>query len=67
MKSIAARHESVGSSREAYEENRLTVRRLSPYSIRRKVQPELPLLPTTTIGSFPQTSEVRRQRLKWRK
>ncbi|MBW3114810.1 5-methyltetrahydropteroyltriglutamate--homocysteine S-methyltransferase [Bacillus sp. MCCB 382] len=67
VKSIAARHESVGSSREAYEENRLTVRRLSPYSIRRKVQSELPLLPTTTIGSFPQTSEVRRQRLKWRK
>ena len=28
---------------------------------------ELPLLPTTTIGSFPQTKEVRSQRLKWRK
>lgn len=27
----------------------------------------LPLLPTTTIGSFPQTKEVRQQRLKWRK
>ncbi|MBZ5752206.1 5-methyltetrahydropteroyltriglutamate--homocysteine S-methyltransferase [Metabacillus rhizolycopersici] len=27
----------------------------------------LPLLPTTTIGSFPQTKEVRKQRLKWRK
>ncbi|MBX4383748.1 5-methyltetrahydropteroyltriglutamate--homocysteine S-methyltransferase, partial [Mycobacterium tuberculosis] len=25
------------------------------------------LLPTTTIGSFPQTQEVRRNRLKWRK
>ncbi|TSB44811.1 5-methyltetrahydropteroyltriglutamate--homocysteine S-methyltransferase [Alkalicoccobacillus porphyridii] len=28
---------------------------------------QLPLLPTTTIGSFPQTKEVRQQRLKWRK
>ena len=27
----------------------------------------LPFLPTTTIGSFPQTKEVRSQRLKWRK
>ncbi|GAA3331129.1 hypothetical protein GCM10020331_086440 [Ectobacillus funiculus] len=27
----------------------------------------MPLLPTTTIGSFPQTQEVRKQRLKWRK
>ncbi|MED4463630.1 5-methyltetrahydropteroyltriglutamate--homocysteine S-methyltransferase [Metabacillus fastidiosus] len=27
----------------------------------------LPLLPTTTIGSFPQTKEVRKERLKWRK
>ncbi|RQW11765.1 5-methyltetrahydropteroyltriglutamate--homocysteine S-methyltransferase [Paenibacillus rhizophilus] len=27
----------------------------------------LPLLPTTTIGSFPQTPEVRQARLKWRK
>ncbi|MGG0481566.1 5-methyltetrahydropteroyltriglutamate--homocysteine S-methyltransferase [Priestia megaterium] len=28
---------------------------------------KLPLFPTTTIGSFPQTQEVRKQRLKWRK
>lgn len=28
---------------------------------------DLPLLPTTTIGSFPQTKVVRKQRLKWRK
>ncbi|WP_059102883.1 5-methyltetrahydropteroyltriglutamate--homocysteine S-methyltransferase [Shouchella shacheensis] len=27
----------------------------------------LPLLPTTTIGSFPQTKEVRKQRLDWRR
>ncbi|KKI92012.1 5-methyltetrahydropteroyltriglutamate--homocysteine methyltransferase [Bacillus sp. SA1-12] len=37
---------------------------------RKEVQAErfaLPLLPTTTIGSFPQTKEVRKERLKWRK
>lgn len=28
---------------------------------------KLPLLPTTTIGSFPQTTEVRKARQKWRK
>lgn len=39
--------------------------RLSPYSIRYRKQAEalkLPLLPTTTIGSFPQTAEVRKMR-----
>jgi 5-methyltetrahydropteroyltriglutamate--homocysteine methyltransferase len=37
---------------------------------RKKVQAKrfnLPVLPTTTIGSFPQSKEVRKQRLKWRK
>ncbi|MGM7724180.1 5-methyltetrahydropteroyltriglutamate--homocysteine S-methyltransferase [Metabacillus sp. Hm71] len=37
---------------------------------RKEVQAErfdLPILPTTTIGSFPQTKEVRKERLKWRK
>ncbi|WP_342562043.1 5-methyltetrahydropteroyltriglutamate--homocysteine S-methyltransferase [Paenibacillus sp. FSL R7-0345] len=41
-----------------------------PFAERQKVQREkwqLPLLPTTTIGSFPQTAEVRQARLKWRK
>lgn len=28
---------------------------------------KLPLLPTTTIGSFPQTKEIRKKRLDWRK
>lgn len=45
-------------------------RRSLPFSERVKVQQEkwqLPLLPTTTIGSFPQTPEVRQARLKWRK
>jgi 5-methyltetrahydropteroyltriglutamate--homocysteine methyltransferase len=39
--------------------------RQSPYSMRRSLQVEalaLPMLPTTTIGSFPQTAEVRKMR-----
>jgi 5-methyltetrahydropteroyltriglutamate--homocysteine methyltransferase len=42
-------------------------RRVSPYAARRKMQRaklNLPLFPTTTIGSFPQTSEVRHARVK---
>lgn len=42
----------------------------SEFVIRRKKQKEkwhLPFLPTTTIGSFPQTVEVRSARQKWRK
>jgi 5-methyltetrahydropteroyltriglutamate--homocysteine methyltransferase len=38
--------------------------------VRREAQQQrwnLPLLPTTTIGSFPQTPEIRSARLKWRK
>lgn len=40
------------------------------YKIRRKVQQEklgLPTLPTTTIGSFPQSPEIRRTRLAWKR
>ncbi len=40
-------------------------RRRSPYGIRRTVQAEqvpMPRLPTTTIGSFPQTAEIRAAR-----
>ncbi len=40
------------------------------FKVRQELQKEafqLPLLPTTTIGSFPQTQEVRKNRLKWRK
>lgn len=42
----------------------------SPFPVRQKKQREafgLPLFPTTTIGSFPQTSEVRSWRLKFRR
>lgn len=41
-----------------------------PYSVRHKKQKEhlnLPLLPTTTIGSFPQTKEIRGLRSRFKK
>ncbi len=41
-----------------------------PFAQRKPLQQErlkLPLLPTTTIGSFPQTAEVRRARAAWKK
>lgn len=44
--------------------------RQSPYPERAKKQAQrlkLPLYPTTTIGSFPQTAEIRQARLKLRK
>ncbi|CAM3926571.1 5-methyltetrahydropteroyltriglutamate--homocysteine S-methyltransferase [Cohnella lubricantis] len=44
-------------------------KRGAPFAERRKLQAErfgLPLLPTTTIGSFPQSAEVRRARRLWR-
>jgi len=45
-------------------------RRASPFAKRREAQRErlgLPRFPTTTIGSFPQTKEVRSWRAKWRR
>ncbi|MFQ5912363.1 MAG: 5-methyltetrahydropteroyltriglutamate--homocysteine S-methyltransferase [Nitrospinota bacterium] len=45
------------------------LRRKNPFAVRRKLQQErlrLPLLPTTTIGSFPQTPEVRSARAAFR-
>jgi 5-methyltetrahydropteroyltriglutamate--homocysteine methyltransferase len=44
-------------------------RKLS-FASRQQIQQQkwkLPLLPTTTIGSFPQTPEIRQARQKWRK
>lgn len=46
------------------------VHRKSIYSIRKKIQKEefkLPLFPTTTIGSFPQTKEIRTWRAEYKK
>ncbi|WP_185858447.1 5-methyltetrahydropteroyltriglutamate--homocysteine S-methyltransferase [Blattabacterium cuenoti] len=46
------------------------IKRENPFYIRQKKQQEkfrLPLFPTTTIGSFPQTKEIRSLRNKYRK
>src|SRR5437667_375944 len=40
------------------------MRRMSPHAARRKKQLRLPSFPTTPIGSFPQTAEVRNARKK---
>lgn len=45
-------------------------KRNSPFNIRKEKQRtalQLPLFPTTTIGSFPQTKEVRSWRANWKK
>ena len=45
-------------------------KRQSPFAARREAQRaklKLPAFPTTTIGSFPQTAEVRSARAKWKK
>jgi 5-methyltetrahydropteroyltriglutamate--homocysteine methyltransferase len=50
--------------------NGTDVRRNSSFSVRKRKQREflkLPLFPTTTIGSFPQTSEVRSWRARWKR
>lgn len=44
--------------------------RISPFPVRQTLQRErlaLPDYPTTTIGSFPQTAEVRAMRARWKK
>ncbi|WP_425589820.1 5-methyltetrahydropteroyltriglutamate--homocysteine S-methyltransferase [Fictibacillus fluitans] len=51
-------------------EAELSMERKEPFRVRRQLQQsffQLPLLPTTTIGSFPQTPEVKKQRSLWRK
>ncbi|MCY8841100.1 5-methyltetrahydropteroyltriglutamate--homocysteine S-methyltransferase [Bacillus atrophaeus] len=65
---------ATGANSEQKEElNQLTekdFKRPIPFEERLKIQNEslgLPLLPTTTIGSFPQSAEVRSARQKWRK
>jgi len=42
------------------------LQRRGSFAARRGRQIPLPLLPTTTIGSFPQTPEIRRARAAWR-
>ena len=50
--------------------SKLNLNRQSPFGVRKKKQQDklkLPVLPTTTIGSFPQTADVRRLRTSLRK
>lgn len=77
---MRANAETMRSRRTSSKTNRAKVRerclraakeksgRKSPYPDRRKAQSRLglPLLPTTTIGSFPQTAEIRRQRRRFK-
>jgi 5-methyltetrahydropteroyltriglutamate--homocysteine methyltransferase len=61
------RNPEVRRRTESADESMLT--RKSPHSIRAKKQAaalHLPLLPTTTIGSFPQTAEVRQMRASFK-
>ncbi|SHM66971.1 5-methyltetrahydropteroyltriglutamate--homocysteine S-methyltransferase [Gracilibacillus kekensis] len=55
---------------QSVEVTKQNVKRNVPFA-ERKVQQQkdlnLPILPTTTIGSLPQTTEVKRTRTKWRK
>lgn len=75
LKAIQSRRQSSRVHKRAVQErvNSLTddvEHRRSPYAERARVQRErfsLPAYPTTTIGSFPQTAEIRRLRLEWRR
>jgi 5-methyltetrahydropteroyltriglutamate--homocysteine methyltransferase len=58
---VAARSQKIGES---------DLQRQNPYTLRAQLQRDhlrLPELPTTTIGSFPQTEEVRATRAHFRK
>jgi 5-methyltetrahydropteroyltriglutamate--homocysteine methyltransferase len=61
LKDVKARLKKLTASR---------FRRKSAFALRKKTQQkafDLPVLPTTTIGSFPQTEEVRVKRMEYRK
>src|SRR5579859_2084744 len=61
-------HDPIVKARAGSIEDRMT-RRGSPYPERRKLQEQslkLPIFPTTTIGSFPQTKEVRTARAEYK-
>jgi 5-methyltetrahydropteroyltriglutamate--homocysteine methyltransferase len=73
--SLEANRELMESRRRARREGRVSETldeeafRRPPFAQRRPLQEKrlgLPLLPTTTIGSFPQTPEVRRARARYR-
>ncbi len=74
-RAIAARRESPRTQNPAVRQRVAAVdeamlRRRSEYPVRREAQRKalpLPLLPTTTIGSFPQTPEIRRARAAFKR
>ncbi|KOS13033.1 cobalamin-independent methionine synthase [Malassezia pachydermatis] len=74
-KSIAARRDFEKNSDPAVRERLANIKpeafnRKSPFSQRREVQRQflkLPPFPTTTIGSFPQTKEIRQYRARFTK
>lgn len=66
--SILVHHAEVKSRAQSVAKSDL--KRKNPYSVRQKIQRDhlsLPILPTTTIGSFPQTEQVRKIRALHRK
>jgi len=75
MLDLESRRQSALVHRPAVKQRLAAVRpddleRLSPFSVRQEKQRadlNLPKFPTTTIGSFPQTDEVRRLRLRLKK
>ncbi|MFD2673248.1 5-methyltetrahydropteroyltriglutamate--homocysteine S-methyltransferase [Marinicrinis sediminis] len=69
FRSLAGRHRPDTAAELAGLDVRHVTRSAS-FAVRHRLQAEkwqLPTLPTTTIGSFPQTPEVRRARRLWRK
>jgi 5-methyltetrahydropteroyltriglutamate--homocysteine methyltransferase len=65
----SGRTRDLGVRRRVAQVTESMLRRNSPHIERARLQSQrlaLPLLPTTTIGSFPQTGEVRKARADWR-
>ena len=68
-RAASPRAHDAAVGRRLAEHNPALEQRASPYGVRRKAQAErlsLPVLPTTTIGSFPQTPAIRSLRAQHR-
>ena len=69
LKSRYERFQSQSFKNLDYDFDSVRTQRQSPFSERKQAQYQrlnLPDLPTTTIGSFPQTREVRKYRADWK-
>jgi 5-methyltetrahydropteroyltriglutamate--homocysteine methyltransferase len=72
---IVARQQSARIHKQAVKERVAAIKeadaaRHSAFAVRRQLQQQrfnLPLFPTTTIGSFPQTDAIRQLRARWKK